>query len=188
LVIIDAWADLFNGNTNDVGDVRRALNRFSEAAEKFGFAVVILHHTVKNSENFNPNKNRLNGSQGIEAKLRALIEVRKGDDNERILSILKGNYISGKQKDKSLVLNFDEDKLLFHPTGKTLNKNSILSREGNRFSDDPELCGLITKLKQDGLSFTAIRERLIDELGEDRTPKVTMLKNIYNRSIGQPNT
>jgi len=185
LVIVDAWADLYIGNTNDVGQVRKSLNALSRISEKYGCAIIILHHTVKNSEYHTPNKNRLNGSQGIEAKLRALIEVRQGDNEERVLSILKGNYIPGDKKHKSMILKFDEEKLLFHATGKEIEKNSILQREGHSFMDDAELAGLIVSLKRDdNLSFEKIRDRLVSERGED-APSLTTIKNIYYRFAGQ---
>jgi hypothetical protein len=183
LVIVDAWADLYNGNTNDVGQVRKSLNGLSGIAERYGCAIIILHHTVKNSEYHTPNKNKLNGSQGIEAKLRALIELRQGDNGERILSILKGNYIPGAIKNKSLILKFDEEKLLFYPTGIEIEKNSILQRAGHGFMDDTQLAGLIVSWKrEEGLSFERIRHRLVSERGEQDVPSLTTIKNIYNRA------
>lgn len=186
LVVVDAWADLYVGNTNDVGQVRHSLNGLSGLSEKFGCAVAILHHTVKSSEYYNPNKNKLNGSQGIEAKLRALIEVRQGEDNDRILSILKGNYISNKEKSNSLILSFDENRLVFRTTGKTISKQSILSRVDNSFSSDRQLSLRIVGLKDDeGLSYAKVRERLVEEFGVEDTPSLTLIKSIYRRSVRQ---
>jgi hypothetical protein len=186
LVIVDAWADLYTGNTNDVGQVRKSLNGLSGIAEKHGCAIVILHHTVKNSEYHNPNKNRLNGSQGIEAKLRALIEIRQGQNDERILSVLKGNYIPNEKKSKSILLKFDEDKLSFEITGKAIEKNTLFQREGHRFSDDPELAGLIVSLKRDeNLSFNEIRERLASQRQGQDIPSKTTIQSIFKRSAGE---
>jgi hypothetical protein len=184
LVVVDAWADLYAGNTNDVSQVRHSLNGLSGIAEKYGCAIIILHHTIKNSEYHSPNKNRLNGSQGIEAKLRALLEVRQGENNQRILSILKGNYISNDKKSKSILLKFDEERLLFQTTGLAIDKNTIFQREGYRFSDDPKLAGRIVSLKRDdNLSFEKIHDRLVSECGED-VPSLTTIKNIYYRFTG----
>jgi len=185
LVIVDAWADLYTGNTNDVGQVRHSLNGLSGIAEKYGCAIIILHHTIKNSEYHSPNKNRLNGSQGIEAKLRALLEVRQGKNSERILSILKGNYIPNEKKSKSILLKFDEERLLFQTTGKAIDKNTIFQGEGYRFTDDPDLAGQIVSLKRDNnLSFEKIHDRLVSERGED-VPSLTTIKNIYYRVTGR---
>ena len=185
LVIIDAWTDLFVGNPNDVVQVRTSLNGLSSIAEKFGCSVIILHHTVKNAEYYKPDKNKLNGSQGIEAKLRALIEIRQTENGGRMLSILKGNYISNKQKSNSLVLRFDEDQLLFHSTGMTIEKNTMLSRDRNRFVDDAELRKRFLELKDgEGISYDRVREQLTIEFGEERIPSLTTLKNIH-KSVSQ---
>ena len=91
-VVIDVWSDTFTGNPNNWVDVRQNLVLIKEIAEKNNCLIVILHHTVKNSEKQLPDKSKLNGSQAIEAKLRCLLELRNGEaDNERILYVLKAN-------------------------------------------------------------------------------------------------
>lgn len=184
LLIIDAWADLFNGNTNDVSHTRKALNELNKIAIENKCLVIILHHTVKNSEYNRPDKNKLNGSQGIEAKLRVLLELRPRNTDERILSVLKGNYISGKIKNKSIVLEFSEDRLLFRKTGE-IDKNSIVESGKGAFSKDTGLAKRIKHLKdQEGLSFPKILTIVKAEMPGENQPSLTTVKNLY-RSVSQ---
>jgi len=185
LLIIDAWADLFSGNINDITQVRRELNNLKKIASKHGCLVIILHHTIKNSEYSRPDKNRLNGSQGIEASLRALIELRPGNGNERILSILKGNYISSNLKNQSLVLEFNEDRLLFRTSGETVEKNSLAVSTRGAFTRNTSLAVRIKELKnQQGLAFPRIREIIEQENPGAAIPSLTTLKNMY-RAVSQ---
>jgi RecA-family ATPase len=179
VLIIDAWADLFSGNINDITQTRRELNKLKKIASKHGCLVIILHHTVKNSEYSKPDKNKLNGSQGIEASLRALLELRPGTGTERILSILKGNYIPTKVKNTSIVLDFNEELLLFRSTGETVDKNSIVeSRQAFRRND--QLVNTIKELRErERLSFTKIRERLIKDHPGVKLPSLSSVKNLY---------
>ena len=180
LIIIDAWADLFEGNPNDVVQVRKSLNRLTKIAQKNECAIIILHHTVKNSEYHRPDKNKLNGSQGIEAKLRVLLELRQNENDERTLSVLKGNYISSEIKKNSLLIRFDEERLLFFPTGKTIAKNTILSRGRETFGSNMQLTARIVELREgEELSYPEIRQQLVIEFGEEGTPSLTLIKNIY---------
>jgi energy-coupling factor transporter ATP-binding protein EcfA2 len=119
LVIIDPWSDVFFGNTNHLTEVRQNVSQFRELAVKHSTLILLIHHTSKNAEKYEPNKNRSNGSQGFEAKLRSLIDLREGKgDDERLLTIVKSNYLSKEIKKQAMVLNLDSETLLFSNTGK----------------------------------------------------------------------
>jgi RecA-family ATPase len=185
ILIIDAWADLFRGNINDVSQTRNDLNDLNKIAQTNKCLIVILHHTVKNSEYHKADKNKLNGSQGIEAKLRVLLELRPRNTNERVLSILKGNYIEGKVKEKSIVLRFKEERLMFIPTGEILDKNSMGERGRETFSKDSNMIEQIKKLKDvEGLSFSEITEKIEKENPGKETPSLSTVKSLY-RSVSQ---
>jgi DNA-binding NarL/FixJ family response regulator len=68
-----------------------------------------------------PSKHNLLGSQGFEAKMRMVVELRKDniDHQKRHLCIVKGNYLPNEYKTKSYVLKFDEN-LKFTPTGERI--------------------------------------------------------------------
>jgi energy-coupling factor transporter ATP-binding protein EcfA2 len=121
LVVVDAWADIFSGNPNMNTDVRQALAPWSDLAKKHECCIVMLHHNVKNSEKDKPDKNKLIGSQALEAKLRCVLELRLGNNpDERFLTILKGNYLPPEVKNKPFVLKLDSNSLLFSNTSKAI--------------------------------------------------------------------
>jgi archaellum biogenesis ATPase FlaH len=118
LVEIDAFTDLYGKSMNDSNQVRTFLNEYSQLAQKHQCLIIFLHHTGKRTEDLAPSKHNLLGSQGFEAKMRMVAEIRTdpSDPSKRHLCIVKGNYLSKEYKTESYVLIFD-DNLLFNDTG-----------------------------------------------------------------------
>ena len=180
LIVIDSFADLFQGDFNRLSDVRKALSPLVGIANKFNTAVVILHHTVKNSEFSEPNKNKVNGSQALEAKARSIIELRSSNINdEKYLSLLKGNYVGKDFKKQSFILEFDESTLLFKNSNKKIDKNQL----GNsKKYDNPDVdSDLFKYILEEGRSFNDTYERLVANYGKDQVPKITQLKERVNK-------
>jgi RecA-family ATPase len=114
LIIVDCWGDIFDGNPNDFVSVRKHMKELKGLAEKYDCCVLLLHHNVKNSEKGVPDKNKMNGSQAIGGRMRSLLELRLAEAmDERLLTILKANYVPMDKKNESLVLKFHRDTLLF---------------------------------------------------------------------------
>ena len=115
LVIIDAFADLYGKSMNDTNQVRFFLNDYSQLAQKHQCLVIFLHHCGKRKEDERPSKHHLLGSQGFEAKMRLVVELRADQLNPELrhFCIVKGNYLSSEYKKESYVLKFDEN-MLFH--------------------------------------------------------------------------
>ncbi len=113
-VIIDAFGDVFNGDSNMVSKVRPFLNLFKIISERNNCLIMFLHHTGKNAEKKEPNKSNILGSQGFEAKMRFILELRKDPQisNKRYLHFLKGNYLSEEYKSKVIGLEIDENLIL----------------------------------------------------------------------------
>lgn len=111
LIVIDAFTDLYGKSMNDSNQVRTFLNKYSQLAQKYECLIIFLHHTGKRTEQYVPSKHNLLGSQGFEAKMRLVIEIRSDnyEPNKRHLCIVKGNYLSAEYKSKSYVLLFDEN-------------------------------------------------------------------------------
>lgn len=109
-VIIDAITDLFTGDMNQSNKIRSFIYDFQRLADKYHCLFIFLHHTKKGSQNNAPSKDNVLGSQGFEAKMRLVIELRKDHNNPEIryLCIVKGNYIPESQKQNATVLKFDE--------------------------------------------------------------------------------
>lgn len=144
IIILDALGDLFNGkDLNANNQVRAFLQQFSNLANRFSCPVVFLHHTSKRSEDLAPSKNNSIGSQGIEAKCRLVMELRlsaQGPDI-RHLCIVKGNYISQRDKSASLDLIMSEN-FVFTDTGKRTDFEDLVAKNGKRkapeYIDDAE--------------------------------------------------
>ena len=120
LIIIDAFGDVFNGkDLNQNNQVRSFLNQFTQIANKYKCSIGFLHHTGKRTEDLAPSKNNAIGSQGFEAKMRLVMELRndKNTDDLRHLCIVKGNYLPQDQKSSSIVLKMDKN-LVFINTGE----------------------------------------------------------------------
>jgi RecA-family ATPase len=119
LIIIDAFSDIFTGDLNMSTIVRGFLDKYHQLALKFECLIIFLHHTGKRTELLHPSKNNVVGTQGFEAKMRSVVELRK-DPNENVfrhLCITKGNYIPDEAKEKSFKLEFEN--LLFKNTGES---------------------------------------------------------------------
>jgi RecA-family ATPase len=155
LIIIDAFADMYGKSMNDSNQVRTFLNEYSQIAQKYKCLVIFLHHTGKGKEDFIPSKNNLLGSQGFEAKMRTVIEL-KLDQNEadkRHLCIVKANYLPREFKTKSFVLHFDEN-LQFSMTGERKDFEEL------KASSNAEKISKVKKLKEEGKTQKKISDEL----------------------------
>jgi archaellum biogenesis ATPase FlaH/5S rRNA maturation endonuclease (ribonuclease M5) len=158
VVIIDAYADIFTGELNQVNKVRSFLNDFSNLAHKYNCLFIFLHHTGKNAEEKIPSKNNLLGSQGFEAKMRLVIELRKdlNNPNLRHLCIVKGNYLKSDFKNQSFVLEFSD--MLFKKTGQRESFESLVVCNAKSITLSEE-ADLVKKLKKEGLTTREIAEK-----------------------------
>ncbi len=186
LVIVDPWSDIFTGNPNLFTDVRRSLNELREMSIKFNCPFLILHHSVKNSEKAEPDKNRLNGSQAIEAKARFVIELRNDptNPNRKYLTILKANKVRYSVKEEALVLDFDEDRLWFKLLDKIGRKDVSLHGTRRKY-DFEKFRDEVALLQKQGRSFIDIRNHLVDKHGEENVPGLTSLKEKFRIVDGQ---
>ncbi len=131
LIVIDAFGDLFDGrDLNQNNQVRTFLNKFSTIANKYKCCVVFLHHTGKRTEEQAPSKNNAIGSQGFEAKMRLVIELRldASDDTLRHFCVVKGNYLPQSEKQSSHVIKIDEN-LTFTSTGTRVPFDELVSNK-----------------------------------------------------------
>jgi len=111
LIIIDAFTDIYGKSMNETNQVRTFLNQYSQLAQKHKCLIIFLHHTGKRTEDLMPSKNNLLGSQGFEAKMRLVIELRNDnlDPNKRHMCIVKGNYLPNEFKTESYVMLFNDN-------------------------------------------------------------------------------
>jgi len=156
VVIIDSFGDVFNGNLNDNTNVRTTLNGYQRLSEKYDTLFIFLHHTAKRTENNNPNKNNVIGSQGFEAKMRLVMELRKPDSSKkRVLYFTKGNHLSEAIKSQSMELNFD-DKQKFHFTGTGSNTNANVNTRIFTEKNKAEILSIAKSLREQDFSLDKI--------------------------------
>ena len=162
-VIIDTFTDLYGGDLNAANKVRSFLTDFHNLAQKHNCLIVFLHHTGKRTDFSPPSKDNLLGSQGFEAKMRLVIELRKDitDSRKRHLCIVKGNYIQEKDKKESYVLAFDE-KMRYSKLDERVPFHLLVKPDPKK-SDKTELKLRAIQLKGEGLSVTQITEKMAKE-------------------------
>jgi hypothetical protein len=157
VVIIDAFADLYTGPMNENNRVRSFLNQFSQLAVKHSTLIIFLHHTGKRTESLAPSKHNAIGSQGFEAKMRIMMELRPDPErhNIRHLCIVKGNYLSDEYKHDSFVLRFTEG-LNFEATGERVPFACL--KEHNEEMDDKAVMARI--MRDEGKTLQEIADAL----------------------------
>ena len=156
LVVIDAFADLYTGPMNENNRVRTFLNSFSQLAQKHSTLFLFLHHTGKRTETFAPSKHNAIGSQGFEAKMRLVMELRPDLEQHDIrhLCIVKGNYLPQQYKHDSFVLRFTEG-LNFVDTGERVPFEMLRERTPEK---EDERLEQMRAMRAQGMSFRQIAE------------------------------
>ncbi len=151
LIIIDTFTDIYGKSMNDTNQIRTFLNQFSQLAQRHKCLIIFLHHTGKRTEDLAPSKNNLLGSQGFEAKMRLVIELRtdKVEPQKKHLCIVKGNYLPKEYKTESFVMEFNEN-LMFKMTDERIPFEEL--KAGNNQSS----IDIVKKLKAKGKTQTQI--------------------------------
>lgn len=162
LVILDAFSDLYQGALNENNKVRGFLQQYHELAQQHSTLIMFLHHTGKRTEALMPSKHNSIGSQGFEAKMRLMIELRtdQQDSSLRHLCVVKGNYLSSEWKKQSLVLQFSEN-LNFTNTGRREEFYRLRQLEPDEKSIEREnKYGQVMDLLAEGKSYREIAEMM----------------------------
>jgi RecA-family ATPase len=176
IVVLDAFGDLFDrGNINDSSHVRLFLNEFSQLAQKHQCLMIFLHHVGKGKEALKPSKHNTLGSQGIEAKMRVVLELvcDQIEANVRHLCIVKGNYLPSEFKNESYKLVFT-DNLIFSNTGERVPFTNIIAKENEDYARYEKAKGLRDK----GMKL----EDIADVVGYANKGNVSKLLKKYEES------
>ncbi len=178
LVVIDAFADLYTGGLNENNQVRGFLQLYHTLAQKHNCLVLFLHHTGKRTETLNPSKHNAIGSQGFEAKMRLMIELRRdprqGCEHLRHLCIVKGNYLPPTFKNSSFELLFTEH-LNYIPTGNRVPFSALRERTEEDEALKAQMLQ-VQELLEAGVSKTQIAKQL-------GIPRTTLNNRINNWQI-----
>jgi archaellum biogenesis ATPase FlaH len=175
IIIVDAFSDVFIGDMNNISQVRSCLNKYNTMANNNDVLILFLHHTGKRTESLTPSKSSFIGSQGFEAKMRMVAQLTKDpfDIDARHFCIVKGNFISEENKNKSFKLNFKD--LIFSntnervPFGKlAINPNAEILKE--------EIQDRVCDLSAEGNSIRQIEDIMKSEGYKIGKTKVSDLK------------
>ena len=168
VVIIDAFADLYTGPLNENNRVRSYLNLYSQLAQRHSTLFIFLHHTGKRTEVLAPSKHNAIGSQGFEAKMRLMMELRHDPTRPDIrhLCIVKGNYLSKEFKNESFVLYFTPG-LNFVSTGERVPFAALRERDAER----DERIAQARAMREEGMSL----QQIADVLGYKSASSVSRL-------------
>jgi len=164
VVLIDTFADIFDGDMNQSNRVRGYLQRFKELANKHNTLFIFNHHCGKKNDIRAPHKDNLLGSQGFESSMRAVIELRMDfkDRGKRHLCIVKGNNMDPKHKNLSYELEFDFENG-FVNTGKQVPFSQLVKSDEKESQIKASLHTRIANLKATGLSIAKITEQVKSE-------------------------
>jgi hypothetical protein len=141
--------------------------------------VLLLHHTGKRTEDLPPSKNNLLGSQGFEAMMRLVLELRIDRDNSdlRHLCIVKANYLPKGYKESSYVLRFDSN-MLFEDTGARVPFENLTSSHKDREAEKQEWIKIAKPLIEEGKTYQEVSEIL-------KKQGYNVSKSTINREIPQ---
>ena len=172
LVICDSYGDLFDrGDSNSNVQVRQFLDGYSNLAKKHKCLVLFINHIGKRTDGSGPSKHSVIGSQGFEAKMRVVLDIRPDEQGHRLLSPVKGNYLAHDTKKASFVLLFEETTLNFTMTEERVSHSGI----GKNSTDK----------KAYKVDWTTV---FAEEIELQRKTLINRLHQIYDMPYGTANT
>jgi len=90
VLIVDPVVSMQSGNSNNLLDVRRDLNRLAALADELDLAIILVHHFNKGQGNAS---DRMSGSHAYQNTVRSVLSLAEDDNSDqRILSHEKSNY------------------------------------------------------------------------------------------------
>jgi len=160
LVVIDSFSDIYGGDLKDSSKIRYCLHQFHLLVIKHNCLFLFLHHTGKRTEDLPPSKNNLLSGQGMEAKMRMVMEFRldANHPDRRHLCIVKANNLPPEMKTESIVLEFDEGTHSFLDTGERVPFEMLV--KGAVSVADTKKYELAKKLEQEGKSLHEIAQQI----------------------------
>ncbi|HEY6975161.1 MAG TPA: AAA family ATPase, partial [Chitinophagaceae bacterium] len=183
IIIMDCLADVYGNDLKDTQKIRSFLHPYQELAVKHKCLILFIHHTGQRTEQQEPSKNNLLSGQGLEAKMRMVMELRSDlvNPSVRHLCIVKGNYIPMKLKRESFILRFDEETFTFTNTGERAPFELLVKQN----EDQAKARYLQAKELQDaGYNY----DKIAEVIGYDSKGSITKLfqraqKNGWDKSV-----
>jgi RecA-family ATPase len=189
LVIIDAFGDVFQGlDSNNNMAMRNSIAPFTKIAKEHDTFILFVHHVNKASYNETPNQKSIQGGSGLVQKVRLAMQLSKGPDDVRYLSVIKGNHVAREHKDQAYELIFDETTLTYSNTGNRIlndqiGENNKRVKTKNKISNHEEWLNKVF-LDVIELSYTELIQRLtIVSSKSENTVKNHLLKSLLESDL-----
>jgi RecA/RadA recombinase len=183
LIVIDVLTDIFNQDINDAIKVRVFLAKYNKLARRYGCTVLFIHHLSKKGEAGLPSKTNVLGSQGIESRMRSVLELRGDDQNPdyRYLAVTKSNYLPQSQK-KQLYKLLLKPSLEFEFQGDRVNASQLIR---SKPTTPLPVLRRVVELHSQGKSIRQIEQQLAEEglkLGRSRIHEIISQQSADNDS------
>ena len=95
VLIVDPVVSMQSGNSNDLADVRRDLNRLAGIAYDLDLAVILVHHWNKGQGGAS---SRMSGSHAYRDSARSSLALAEDlDTDQRVLTVEKSNYANTRE-------------------------------------------------------------------------------------------
>lgn len=95
VLIVDPVVSMQSGNSNDLADVRRDLNRLAGIANDLDLAIILVHHWNKGQGGAG---NRMSGSHAYRDAARSSLALAEDlDTDQRVLTVEKSNYANTRE-------------------------------------------------------------------------------------------
>lgn len=160
LIIIDAFGDIYQSELYETNKVRTFLNVFQQLAIQNELCVLFLHHVGKRTEDLSPSKNNALGSQGFEAKMRLVVELKtdKAQPQKKYFCIVKGNYLPPDKKKYGYNLLFSNNLVFTNTNQLTAFEN--INRAGSDLSEKERDYNDIMQLRDEGFTWKEIGNKM----------------------------
>jgi hypothetical protein len=120
LIVIDCLYFSHNKDENDSSEMKALMRQFLALRDRYGLAVLIVHHTKKGSRYQRMNNDQMRGSNVFGGSADTTLQIRRSsvDESKRIIRPLKGRHIPDAMR-KCRLLSLDPVNLWFKDEGET---------------------------------------------------------------------
>ncbi len=158
LLIMDSWGDLYDGNTNDSSLIRQTLKKINAVGIRNDFTTLLVHHPVKSSYSLKPAMEQAHGGQSLVARCRTVLSLNESTEgsNKRLLTVVKGNLTTTKQRAvaRELIFLEEEKHFAFESMGTDINIESIGSNSTGKENNNGKLKKLAEEIFSGNNSLT----------------------------------
>ena len=119
-VVVDCAYFAHDADENDSSDMKALMRQFLFLRDRFGLAVLLVHHTKKVAKGERMHNDQMRGSNVFGGISDTVLQLRRSasDDSKRVLKPTKFRHVSDENR-KCRLLSFDPPTLWFRDEGET---------------------------------------------------------------------